>query len=470
MRSTRSSQNNSPDPHEVVTTRALIVWAAAALLYVIAITGRTSFGVAGHEAIVRFHVDASRIAVFTAVQVGVYALAQIPTGMLIDRFGPRRLLLLGALVMGFGQITLGLTTSYGTAIAARVLIGAGDATAFLAVMRLLPYWFPLKKTPVFTQLSASIGQLGQFLSAVPFLALLKGAGWSWAFVSLGAVGILIALAAAILVADSPEYVPSTKRSRSRCRLLRPLLRPLLHPTRIHLPHLHWGRKIRLRMGLRTQIRKVGSQPVCWQAFFTHYTAILPQLIFTMLWGVPLMTMGMGLSSNQVGLILTINTISSVLCGPMMGVLSARLGQRRDIAGIVIVVILAVSWVVFFLPSQPRGFLAALVINVITAGCAPVSNYGFDYVRENLQPAIVATGTGLGNMGGFLAGMVTTQLVGVLLDFSSSGTAYQWTDFRLAWLGVLAVWAGGMVGLFFSRRRRLATARPAIRYIEQTEGH
>ena len=138
------------------------------LVYIVAMTGRTSFGVAGLEAIDRFEVDASRIAVFTSVQLGVYALAQIPTGMLIDKFGPRRLLVIGSVIMGLGQVVLGFTTNYWVAIAARILIGAGDATAFLSVMRILPYWFPLHRTPMFTQVTSSLGQLGQFMSAIPF--------------------------------------------------------------------------------------------------------------------------------------------------------------------------------------------------------------------------------------------------------------------------------------------------------------
>ena len=168
------------------------MWFGAVAVYVVAILGRTSFGVAGVEAIDRFGIDASRIAVFTAVQVGVYSLAQIPTGVLIDRQGPRFMLIVGALVMAVGQILLGFTSSYPVALAARVLIGAGDATAFLAVMRILPSWFPPRKTPLFTQLSTAIGQMGQFLSAVPFLALLHAKGWQVAFVSLGAVGVLVA--------------------------------------------------------------------------------------------------------------------------------------------------------------------------------------------------------------------------------------------------------------------------------------
>ena len=97
-----------PHPREKITARALIVWSAAVSVYIAAIASRTSFGVAGVEAIDRFEVDASRIAVFTAVQVGVYAAAQIPTGLLIDRFGPRRLLIAGALIMGLGQVLLGV--------------------------------------------------------------------------------------------------------------------------------------------------------------------------------------------------------------------------------------------------------------------------------------------------------------------------------------------------------------------------
>ena len=103
-----------------------MIWVAAMAVYLVAITGRSSFGVAGLDAMERFGVNAGRIAVFTSVQLGVYAIAQIPTGMLIDKFGPRILLVVGAVIMGVGQVILGFTSNYGVAIFARVLIGAGD--------------------------------------------------------------------------------------------------------------------------------------------------------------------------------------------------------------------------------------------------------------------------------------------------------------------------------------------------------
>ena len=151
-----SEEKSVPNPREVITTKALWVWVAAMAVYTMAITGRTSFGVASLDAIERFDSTAGAIAVFTSIQVGTYALAQIPTGVAIDKFGPRAMLVAGALVMGIGQVVLGFTSNYWVAVAARVLIGAGEATAFLSVMLILPYWFPLHRTPMFTQITSAL--------------------------------------------------------------------------------------------------------------------------------------------------------------------------------------------------------------------------------------------------------------------------------------------------------------------------
>lgn len=243
-------------------SRAFVVWLVAVSVYLVAITGRTSFGVSGVFALERFDVGASQLAVFTSLQVGVYALSQIVMGLLIDRFGPRRLMSIGAIIMACGQILLGITTSFSVALGARALIGVGDATAFLSLMRLIPEWFPLKRAPLIAQTSAAIGQLGQFLSAIPFLSLLKVQGWTVAFVSLGSVGILVGLAAWVALRDSP----------------RP---PLTTPIPLG--------------SFSARLGSVLKSPVCWQAFFVHWMGLVPLIVFTLIWGVPMMTLGLGLS-------------------------------------------------------------------------------------------------------------------------------------------------------------------------------
>lgn len=440
-----------PDPSQKVTRRAVIVWGSAVLFYILAITGRTSFGVAGVDAIERFEIDASRIAVFTAVQLAVYSLSQIPVGLLIDRFGSRKVLNAGAIIMAVGQITLGLTTNYGVAIGARVLIGAGDATAFLSAMRLLPYWFPARTTPLFGQLTAGLGQLGQFLSAVPFLALLNSQGWTTAFVSLGAVGALVILLAGIAISDAPEG--STDDADKTDKTDKPGKSAAsadssdseLEPGQ--LPEKELERK---QSRFLTTLTTVLRHPVAWQAFFIHWAGMLNQIVFTLIWGVPLMSLGMGMSAAQVGMVLTINTIASVCSSFILGPISQRAGRHRDLAVIALAGTIGVSWLIFLWPEEPRSMAAIIILNVIMALFTPTSNFGFDNVRARVDRRYVATATGLGNMGGFLAGMLAAQLVGLSLDTTSAGGAYEWADFRSAWVIVLGIWLIAILGILVSR--------------------
>lgn len=418
-----SEQAPSPNPREKITVRAMVVWTAACLVYMAAVTSRTSFGVAGVDAIERFQVDATRIAVFTSVQVGVYALAQIPMGLLIDKFGPRKMLAIGALIMGLGQIILGLTDSYPVAILARVFIGAGDASVFLSVMRLLPFWFPLKVTPLFTQLTTAVGQLGQFISAVPFMALLGATGWTTAFVSLGSVVAIIALAALIAVRDTPDSRPRESGDENTEEA---------------------------KPGLLQSLRLIIRNPLCWQGFFIHYALMVWQNVFNLMWGVPMMTLGMGLSGATAGLVLSINTLCMVISGPIIGIISARTGYRRDMVAMGLSVVQAAGWIIFLASDTPPGVVAIMMVSIIMGLTTSSSGYGFDTIRERLDRSILAAGTGLANMGGFLSAMLAAQVVGVLLDHSAHGATYGWSDFRYAYVAVVVTWALGMLGFIIAR--------------------
>lgn len=421
------NQSSSQNPRERITRRALIVWISAVLVYIAAVTSRTSFGVAGVEAIERFQVDATRIAVFTAVQVGVYALAQIPMGMLIDKFGPRKLLAIGALVMGLGQILLGLTDVYGVAIVARVLIGAGDATVFLSVMRLLPFWLPLRRTPIFTQFTSALGQVGQVISAVPFMALLGATGWTTSFITLGTAVALIAILALIAVRDTPELAAHKTAPAPVQTTVTPVT-----------PRLSTNLKLILR------------NPVCWQGFFIHYLLMLWQNVFTLMWGVPLMTLGMGLSTSEVGLVLIINTAFAIMAGPIIGIVSARTGHRRDVVAVTMSLVPTLAWFFFLSSEEPRGLIAVMLVNITMGLSTPISGYGFDTIRERLDRNMLAAGTGLANMGGFLSAMAAAQLVGILLDAVDTNGGYDWADFRIAYIAVFIIWVLGVAGFIVAR--------------------
>ncbi|WP_026162160.1 MFS transporter [Corynebacterium ulceribovis] len=418
-----------PHPRDQVTSRAVTVWAVAVFFYLIAIVGRTSLGVAGVEAMDRFAIDASRLAVFTSVQLGVYALAQIPVGLAVDRFGPRKTMIVGAIIMAVGQVTLALTASYPIAIVARVLIGAGDATAFLSVMRMIPAWFPLKLTPVFAQLTAGIGTVGQLVSALPFLILLHASNWTTAFLSIGAIGVLTALLGWLALQDTPEEPRRRKAQSATTTMPKPTALPL-----------------------GTSLQLAVAHPATWTGFFAHFIGLQHMCIFVLLWGMPLMTLGQGLTPNQASSVLVLNAIGMIVFSPVVGMLSARFGLNRWMLVITATLLLAGSFIGFFLQASPRSFTAVAVLSVILAMFTPFANVGFDTVREHIDRQVLATGTGVANMGGFVSSMVASQAFGVLLDHSAHGAGYAWADFRFAWIGVASVWAFGVVGYVVSRLR------------------
>src|SRR5881275_148747 len=135
------------------STRAWWMWGLAVAAYTVAVFNRASLGVASLQAQHRFHASAGELSTFAVLQLAVYAAMQIPVGVVLDRFGTRRLVVAGALVMAAGQLLLGMSHTVPLAIAARVLVGMGDAMTFISVLRLVGLWFAARQAPVITQLT-----------------------------------------------------------------------------------------------------------------------------------------------------------------------------------------------------------------------------------------------------------------------------------------------------------------------------
>ena len=140
---------------ERIGGRAWIVWAVAVGAYTIAVLQRTSLSVAGLDAAARLEVSAGVLGTFAVVQLLVYAGMQVPVGVMVDRVGPRVLMVIGAVLMAVGQVRLAFAHSFPTALAARILVGAGDAMTFIAVLRLVTAWFPPRQVPLITQVTDS---------------------------------------------------------------------------------------------------------------------------------------------------------------------------------------------------------------------------------------------------------------------------------------------------------------------------
>ena len=185
--------------------KAWLVWAIGAGVYVLAVFHRSTLGVAGPLAAERLHLSAAQLSSFVMLQLAVYALMQVPTGIMVDRFGPRRMLLAATLTMGTAQILFSLVTAYVPALLARGLLGCGDAMTYISVLRLVAGWFPARRYAVMTSFTGLAGSLGNIIATVPLTGLLHSLGWRPTFAIAG--GISIAYGALLLRPATRAPVP-----------------------------------------------------------------------------------------------------------------------------------------------------------------------------------------------------------------------------------------------------------------------
>lgn len=398
--------------------RVWIVWSVALVAYTVGVMHRTSFGVAGLDAAERFDASPAALSGFVVLQLVVYAALQVPVGLLLDRFGGRVLITVGALTMAAGQLVLAVATSLPVAIAARVLVGAGDAMMFISVLAVVAAWFPPRRVPLMTQMTGLVGQLGQVLSAVPLAALLYGAGWTAAFLSAAGVGVAVALAAVAVVRDRPPDAPPPPPAPSPRAVLR---------------------------GLRHSWSEPGTRLGLW----THMGTQFSGTVFALLWGVPYLVAGQGLTTAQASALLTLLVAVGIVAGPLFGEYTARLPWRRSYLVITVILASATAWTAVLLvpPPAPRWLLVVLVVVLATGG--PGSMIGFDFARTFNPAPRRGAAVGIVNVGGFVASLLVAWGIGVVLGDAGGYTP---EAFRVAWTVQYPVWAFALVAVLVARRR------------------
>lgn len=405
------------------SARSWGVWTASLGAYLIAVTQRTSFGVAGLEATDRFDASASILATFSVVQLVVYAGLQIPVGILVDRWGPRAMITGGAALMMIGQLLLAMADSVGAGLVGRFFVGAGDAMTFVSVIRLLPVWFSGYRIPMLTQVTGMVGQLGQLLSLIPFVALLHLWSWTPAFLSLAALSVVGFVLALVVVSNGPNPVE-----------------PRPAPIKA-----------------KTLLAEAWREPGTRLGFWTHFTTQFTTNVFLLTWGYPFLVSGQGVSPATASGLLSIFVLVAMVAGPLLGAAVARHPHRRSAIAFNIIGLIATAWLVVILWPGPAPLWMLVVLIVCVALGGPASMIGFDFARTFNTSRVIGTGTGIVNVGGFLAALITVYVVGWLLDIQQKATSggdelYNLDAFRWALSFQFIVMLAGTIGMVITRNK------------------
>ncbi|WP_216216307.1 MFS transporter [Amycolatopsis aidingensis] len=409
-----------PSAVPAATRRSWLIWLTAAGVYLLAVFHRTSFGVAGLEAVDRFGLGAAALGTFTVLQVGVYAAMQIPTGLLVDRFGSRRVLTAALLFLGLGQVLLATATSYPLGLLARGVLGFGDALTFVSVLRLIAAHFPGKQYALVTSFTTALGYVGNLAATVPLTLLLAGPGWTPTFLVAGLVTAAFAVVVTLRVRNTPEGVPEVRSSAASPRAV--------------------GR----------QVAAAWRIPGTRLGFWVHFSTMFAPNVLALLWGVPFLVDGQRLPAATASALLTVFVFGSMLGGPVVGALIGRRPSLRMplvggyLLGAVLVWAVLLGW-----PggAVPVGVLVPCFAFLSLGG--PASMIGFALARDYNPLHRVGTATGVVNVGGFVATTLAALAIGVLLEVAGG-------SFRIALLTIVALLLlGSFRMLVWWRRTRAA---------------
>ena len=360
---------------------ALFGWATGALVFFYAWILRVAPSVMIDELMRDFAVGAAAVGHLSAFYFYGYAGMQIPVGLLMDRFGPRRLMTVAALGCAAGCLLFALAPTLWALSLGRFVIGATAAFSLVGAMTVAGQWFPPARFALLSGLAMMLGMAGGVFGQAPLRLLVDQFDWRQASLALAGGGVLLALAVVVTVRDRVRPSGSLRQ-------------------------------------VMAGLGQVGRNRQTWLIALAGLGTTGPLLGFAGLWGVPYLVLTQGLDRTAAAGVTSMVFIGWGVGAPVIGWLSDRIGRRKPpfVAGLVLtaVAMAGLAWA----PGLPLWAVSVLCFLCGFGGSAQI--VGFAAVRELNPPA--AGGAALGIVNGVVtgAGALYQPLLGGLLDLAWTG--------------------------------------------------
>lgn len=367
---------------------AWLTWGLLASLYFVGYFQRVAPAVMVDELMRDFSIAATLLGNLSAVYFYTYAAMQIPSGLLADAVGPRRVGTAAAVVAAAGIALFASADSLWLATLGRGLVGASVAVAFVACMKLAGHWFPANRFATVTGVALLVGNLGGVLAGVPLSEAVTSIGWRTAMLACSGFTLLLAVAVWLWVRDDPGE-------------------------RGYASHAHPEALNAITMSPRHSLKRVVSERDTWLLFLAGGLIAAPVFTFAGLWGVPYLVQVHGLARSQAAGFTTAMLLGFAVGGPVLGAWSDRIG-RRKLPYLGAALVHALCWIAFLLVDGLPATAFYLLFAAIgfSAGGLII---GYAFTREVNHPGAAGTAGGVVNMAvlGFAA--ILQSVMGWMLD-------------------------------------------------------
>ena len=181
----------------------LVVFAPFAAGYFLSFFYRNVNAVISRDLAREFELAPSDLGLLTSMYLLAFAAFQLPLGVLLDRYGPRRVVAALFYIAAAGAATFALAQDFTMLSVGRALIGLGVSGGLMGAIKAFTLWFPLARLATLNGLYLAAGGIGGLAATAPAEALLGPFGWRALFVGLSTLSLTAALLIFFVVPEKP---------------------------------------------------------------------------------------------------------------------------------------------------------------------------------------------------------------------------------------------------------------------------
>lgn len=409
--------------HPSTNVLAWSIWLTAGLFYTYEFVHRVAPNVMVPELMQEFGVSGQSLGNLSAFYYYAYAIAQIPVGLLLDRYSTRYLLVLAASLIAMGSFIFSETNNIYFANFSRIIVGIGSAFSFVACIRLAANWFIKKKLGLVIGLTNLLGVAGAVIAGRPLAHLIESRGWRDSINYLGLIGIGFIFLLWAVIRDRP------KTSNHRKSTTRKTLK------------------------LKTQFKTLIKTPQIWFIALFGSFMVAPIASYAELWGVSFLIQKYSFVKPEAAQVVAFTFIGIAIGGPINGWISDLFNKRKPIMLFgAIGALLSFSAIIFV---SNLSFLYITILHIIFGFFTSSMLLCFSLNSEIVDIKVRGTVIGFTNTLIMGISVLFQPLIGYLLDCANLGNnnLYSISSYKQAFLPLIVCLISALLILVFIKEQK-----------------
>lgn len=396
-----------PKTKKTFTLLAVLIWGIAASYFFYDYTQQVIPNIIGQQLELEFHFGSTLLSLIAGIYYLIYAIEQIPIGMIIDHFGPHKPLCIAVLIASIATLLFSYSQSAYQLVLFRFFIGAAAAFSFVTCLKLVSNWFPEKVFASMTGLTNLIGMCGAIFGGAPLTVIINNIGWRHTMLYLSFIGLVIFILVLFIIRNSPIQNKQYKKLLTASRGIHKTL---------------------------SDLRYMISHPYAWIDGLYAFMINVPFAGIGALWGVAFFEKAYHLHPENAAFLSSMIFVGGIFGSFVVGWFSDRICRRK--LPMILCAVGALITMIILLYTSNLSLRTAYVMMFLLGFFSSGNVIAYAYGHDIRPPGSAGISLGFINTCLIVGSALSQFFIGWLLERISASSAYTLVDYRYALTSVV----------------------------------